>query len=1048
MLRISCLALLAVASIASADSDGGILGARYLALSPDGTRLAFSYQGDLWVAPSSGGQATRLTNHVEMDIRPVWSPDGSQIAFASNRFGNNDAFVIPVNGGGSVRRLTWWSGSDLPVDWSPDGKSVIIDTTREDGYGGFYAVDVADLKTHKLFVDFRDTSEAQISGDGKSLLITRSGFPYIRPRYEGSAAAETLIVDLATGKKSSIETDRYQNLWPKYAPDGKSIFCVTVGEKTPSAASMNKPLAKFTDSAERTPNVYQYTGGSRKRITSMVGGAGTRWLTVAKKAPVMMFEFNGKLYRKDLSKSSAPATISVTISADDKTSQEERLTLKDGAAGASLSPNGETFVFEVRGELWSVPTKKVKGPNADDATQMTTWEGMDANPTWSRDGKTVFFLSDRNGVSNIYSMGLGDGTAKQLTQFASDVTSIKLIPGSNDISFTVPSTGGGVFRLDPATGKQTRLMEHAKTYVGGLEDGYTWSPDGRYIAYSDVLLRSGYYFWDSGSNLYIFDTVTGRHENVTKLNANHRTPAFSSDGRYLYFNSNREGNGLYALSLQKDLARRTEAELKYEKPKSAVKVEIDWDNISDRVKKISGVDAVLPASDAENGDIYAVSNGDVWKFSYDGETASQISTGGGIWYFEFSQDGKLLTIVKNGVPGTIDIRKPNNPLTLTTFAADWTRDLRKERAAALQQLYRIYKENFYDGNMHGRDWLDIRNRYESLLSSVGHPQEMATILGMMTGELESSHSETGWSPNIRSVNSAHLGLTFDYSYQGPGIKVAAVPKRTPGSYVKTQILPGEIIKTVNGKSVSLTEELYHGPLSNIVGKDVTLEVADAAGKTRNVKFRAMNLGDYFGIRSENEIEWRKSLVEAASGGKVSYVYISGMGGGNFDRFQRDFWQAVQDKKAMIIDVRGNGGGNISDRLIDMLERRPHSYYQNRDQDPQLAPGQAPNMPMVVMCDETSFSNAEMFPYAMRARGLAKLVGKQTPGYVIWTVGLDLVDGTGARLPGSGVFRLDGTPLENNGQKVDFELDYPSEDYFAGRDPQLQKAIEVLLKASQ
>lgn len=1038
--------MLAVATIASADSSEGILGARYLALSPDGNRLAFSYQGDLWVSSSSGGLATRLTNHVEMDVRPVWSPDGSQIAFASNRYGNNDVFTIPVDGGGSVRRITWWAASDVPNDWTPDGKSIIIDSTREDGYGGFYSIDLNDLSTHKLFVDFRDTSEAQISPDGKTLLITRSGFPNVRPRYEGSAAAETWLVDLASGKKSAVETDRFQNLWPKFGADGKAIYCVTVGDKTPSAAPMNKYLGKFTDSPERTPNVYQINGGSKKRLTNVVGGAGTRWLTVAKKAPVMMYEFNGHLYKKDLAKSGSPAKIKVTISADDKTTQEERLTLKDGASNAALSPNGDTFVFEVRGELWSVPTKKPKGPNADDATQLTTWEGLDSAPVWSRDGKTIYFLSDRSGSLNIYSMTTNDSGAKQLTQFENDVTSLRLIPGSNDLSFTVPSTGGGLFRLDVATGKQTRLLEHGKTYSGGLDDSYAWSPDGRFIAYSDVLLRSGYYFWESGSNVYIFDTQTGKQENVTKLNALHQTPAFSADGKYLYFNSNREGNGLYALSLQNDIARATEAELKYEKSKTPVKVEIDWENISNRIRKIASVDAVLPHSDPETGDIFALANGDIWKFAYDGETSAQISSGGGIYDFDFSQDGKLLAFTKNGVPATIDIRKPNNPLTQTTFAADWSRDLRKEREAALQQLYRVYHQSFYDANMHGRDWLDVRNRYEKLLPSVGHPQEMALVLGMMTGELESSHSEVSWFPNIRSVSSGHLGLTFDYSYQGPGIKVATVPKRTPGSYSKTQILPGEIIQSVNGKPVQLNEELYRNGLANVVGKDVTLAVAAKDGKVRNVKFRAMNLNDYFGIRSENEIEWRKSLVESASGGKVSYVYISGMGGGNFDRFNRDFWQAIQDKKAMIIDVRGNGGGNISDRLIDMLERRPHSYYQNRDQSIQLAPGQAPNMPMVVMCDETSYSNAEMFPYAMRSRGLAKLVGKQTPGYVIWTGGLNLVDGTIARLPGSGVFRLDGSTLENNGQKVDFELDYPSEDYFAGRDPQLQKAIEVLLKS--
>jgi tricorn protease len=325
---------------------------------------------------------------------------------------------------------------------------------------------------------------------------------------------------------------------------------------------------------------------------------------------------------------------------------------------------------------------------------------------------------------------------------------------------------------------------------------------------------------------------------------------------------------------------------------------------------------------------------------------------------------------------------------------------------------------------------------------------MAIVLNQMVGELESSHSEI--SPaggNPPSASSAHPGFTFDYTYAGPGIRIKEVPKRAPGSFAKTKLEAGEYVLAINGKDVTASESLWRDVLNDQVGRDLVLTVNKTASKTgaREVKYRALSGGEWTQILYLNRIDARRKYVEEKSKGKLTYVQIAGMGGGNYDLFMKQFWQFIQGKKGVIIDVRDNGGGNISDRLIDVVERMPHSYYQDRDREALLAPGQTWAMPTVVMHAESSFSNAEMFPYAMKSRRLATLVGMPTPGYVIWTSGLDLVDGTGARMPGSGVYRLDGSPLEDMGQEPDIKVDWPVEDYLAGKDPQLDKAIEVLLE---
>jgi len=374
-----------------------------------------------------------------------------------------------------------------------------------------------------------------------------------------------------------------------------------------------------------------------------------------------------------------------------------------------------------------------------------------------------------------------------------------------------------------------------------------------------------------------------------------------------------------------------------------------------------------------------------------------------------------------------------------------------EHKAAFFQFWRGFNRSFYDPNFHGRDWVAIRNRYEPLLDSVRHRSEMATILNEMVGELESSHSEVGSAPGgPAGQGAAHFGVTFDYGYDGPGIKIKDVPAHTPGSYPKTKLNPGEYIMAVNGKDVRLDEALYRDVLTKEAGRDLTLLVNKDPKKegAREVKFRALSNGEYSQILYKNRIEKRRKYVEEKSKGKLSYIHIAGMGGNNYDDFNREFWELIQGKKGIVIDVRDNGGGNISDQLIDILERIPHSIYQDRDREPLPAPAQSWNMPTVVMCAESSYSNAEMFPYAMQQRRLATLVGMPTPGYVIWTGGFPLVDGTSARMPGSGVFRLNGISLEGNGVEPDIKVPITREQYFAGEDPQLDKAIEVLLKQAK
>lgn len=795
-------------------------------------------------------------------------------------------------------------------------------------------------------------------------------------------------------------------------------------------------------------------------------GSSARFLTVA--ADKAAYEYAGGVYVYAFGENKKKIDITATI--DDKLTNEERLVLATGADEMALSPKNDFIVFAVRSELWRVPVKQEKGPNAADAEQLTSWAGLDEQPLYSTDGKSLFFVSDREGSRHLFLMNLETKEAKRLTTGETDVFSLELTPDKKKLSFWMTGKDGGIFAMSAdGTGTPEKLVSRP----GNEARPYSWSPDGRWIAYVDTLPRSGYYYWESGSNIWIFDTQEKKSYNATKENTPNTSPSWSPDGKYLYFRSDRSGGGprapgspsagaLYILPLQREESRSDELQLKYEKPSGVPKVVIDFEDIENRSRRFVGQDPQSRAlADPEKGDLYFLSEGDIWKANYDGSEVKRLTgssappsgaaqspaASGGISSLDFSDDQKQLYFMKSGTLNVMDISKPNNPVTTVAFRADWTRDVRLEHRAAFDQFWREYNRSFYDGNFHGRDWDFIKRIYAPLLDSVAHRNEMATLLNMMVGEMEASHTEAGAAAgNPSSQSTAHPGFTIDYSHDGPGIKVKEVPKGTPGSFAKTLIKAGEYLLAINGKDVSADEHLFKDVLNEQTGREITLLVNATLSKTgaRTVKYRALSAGEFGGIVRRNLLEWRRKYVEEKSGGKLTYVHIAGMGGGNFDQFQREFWQAVDGKQGVIIDVRNNGGGNISDRLIDIIERRPNAVYVPRDEAPQQGPGQTWGEPTVVMMNETSFSNAEMFPYAMRARKLASLVGMPTPGYVIYTGGFRLVDGTSARMPGTGVYRLDGSPLEDMGEQPDHRVDWTPEEYFARKDPQLDKAIEVLM----
>jgi Tol biopolymer transport system component/C-terminal processing protease CtpA/Prc len=1039
------------------------------ALSPDGKQIAFVWRGDIWVGSSAGGRAYPVTSHVELDAYPIFSPDGKWLAFSSLRTGNWDIFVVPVVGG-EAQQITYSSSSEIATDWSPDGKALLFSGERDTTNSTVFAIDLKTRQFTRLTEDYRDLGNPTYSPDGKQIVFQRDSFPWTRPRYHGSRAAQLWTLDLTSGKRKEIEANERQHLWSRFTADGKEILTVTAAEETPNEQYLNKPPLKLIDSAKRTPNLFLYPaqGGKPRQLTQFVGD-GVRFPTVARQSGAIAFEYGTDLYLLE-DKSKQPQKVTFYCGADNKENTVVRETFTNtSVTEAEISPDGKTFAFVIRGEIWTVPVEKDKNDrNADTATRLTTNPGFDRDLWWSKDGKIIYFVSDQNGNDGIFALEVATKTIKPVWVGDAPASNPQVSPDGLLLAFWVEGgmekggDGLGGLYVVPTNGGSPDFREAkypAKRIVGipaAAQGTFRFSPDSKWLSYTRRNVESYAY------NLYAV-AVTGDTPplNLTRLNAFHTNPAWSPNGQYLFFTSDREdglgvtGSALYILPLKKEEAREDDLILKYEKPKEAVKVEIDAADIHQRIRRITVTPA--PSGDvtiADDGTIYFTSGGDAYSASFDGKEVRKLTATGGVSGLRVASDGKTIYYYRGG--GLYSGRTtPPFPQTSVTFTAEWERDLRLERRAAFEQFWLAYNNRFYDGNFHGRDWAAIKKRYEPQLEAVGTNFEFATLLNRMIGEVEASHSEVRSAPSaIRGPSTRNLGIYFDYSHKGPGIKVQGVPEGAPASFPKTQIKPGEYILEIDGKPVSLTEDLYR-VLNDKGDRDFVLLVNKEPTKAgaRTVKYKSLTGGEWERIHYLNRIRQAGKTVETLSQGTLAYVHIQGMGQTNQVLFEKELYEYAEGKKGLIIDVRFNGGGSIADELLSWLAIKPYRIRFSRNDFPQnkaddfffVRQVHQWNKPIVVLMNEYSLSNAEIFPYVMKENGLAKIVGMPTPGYVISTGGLGLVDGTIARMPGGANFRKDGSPMENLGERPDILVPWSTEDYLADRDPQLQKAIEILRK---
>ena len=1013
---------------------------RYPTFSPDGKQIAFSYMGDIWVAPAEGGNAIRLTVHPAHDIRPKFSPDGKWIAFNSNREGNYDIFLMPATGG-RPKRLTYHSADDILGDWSPDGRWIVFSSNRDHRFAQIYLLEVETGYVRRLTSDETNLHSPTFSPDGRYIVFCRGGTSWWRKGYRGSANSEiwrlpiTIEGDrIATGKPERLTYYEGNDWFPMVSPDGTLYF---VSDRTGVFNIWRMPLSGTRDKGQ----------GTGKAKVEQVTNHADRVLypNLSRDGKFIVYEHDFSLWVVP-TKGGKPKRLTIFAPSDEPQNRLQRLTLTSQATEFALSPDGKQIAFVVRGEIFVVNVEK-----GGEAKRITDHPYRDFDIDWSPDGRKLAFISERDGNREVYIVDVRTRELRRLTNTPDAAESNpEWSPTGNYVAFVRGPFGRQLCWVDVNTGEEKVVVE------GPFIGEFAWSPDGRWICFNRR---------DPANNvtdLYIVPWNGGEPVNVTRMPYWNGSIVWTKDGKNIIFRSSRTDNNvdIYVLPLERPREKLDEEESESEKKsqerkegeKKLPEVKIDFTDIHKRIRRLTttvfneGSFAVSPDSKTVVFVATPVDQPEIWSVPLEGGSLTRLASGVSASQLQFSPDGNRIYFLSTG--GTIRyLTRPAGSLGSVNFTARLIVDRVVELQHMFDEGWRLLKEQFYDEKMHGVDWDAMREKYRPLIEHVAAKEDFYALVSMMLGELNASHLGIG-GPTVSGPETAYLGVWFDPEHRGPGVKISAVLKNSPADKDESRLNVGEFILAIDGVEVSNNEQIWDA-LADKAGRVVELLVNDKPTKegARTVKIKPINRGQWLSLLYEDWIEKRKRMVDEWSNGRIGYIHIQAMSQSELRKFEREFYAEVVGKKeALIIDVRFNGGGRIHDELLTILKRRLYALEQYRGTPPFTQPFQVWQKPTVVLINEFSASDAEIFPKAFRDLGLGKLVGVPTYGGVIGTYNVTLIDGTTFfRVPVTGWRTLDGVNLENYGVKPDILVEHSPEDNANENDLQLRAAVDLLLK---
>lgn len=1054
----------------AAQAQDNPLWMRHPAISPNGKTIAFSYQGDIFTVPSSGGTAKQITSNAAFDSYPVWSPDGNHIAFASNREGSIDVWVMDANGG-IPKRVTTNSGSEYPLRWKDNStimfKASIMPTAKSIIFAGSYPQVYTvgmDGGRPKLFSDI--TMDAlDINASGDVLYIDRKGYEDEWRKHHRSPI--TRDVWLKSGNSfRKLTTFDGEDRDPVWSADGKSFY--------------------YLSEQSGTLNIYHRTlDGKETQITNHEKNP-VRFLSAATDG-TLCYGYDGEIYT--VRKGGQPQKTAIRIAADTEGKELIRQIRNSGAYNIKLSPNGKEIGFVMHGDVYvtSIEYRTTK--------QITNTPEQERYIDFSPDGRTIIYDSERNGVWQIYATTMKNKDEKQfayatelveerLTQ--SDQTSFqpKFSPDGKQIAFW---ENRGTLRVMDAKGKNVKTAMDGK-FVYSYSDGdidFTWSPDSKWLLSSYI----GVGGWNNSDIALVNASGNGEIHNLTESGYNESNAKWVLDGKAMLFCSDRAGyrsHGSWGAEYdaylmffdleayeryrmnkeERALAKEnmTEKEKKKEEKKEEKEkkemekpeakemepLKFDLENCRDRIVRLtvtpSFLGDILLDKDGEN--IYynvAFEKGmDLWhRDLMTGNTELLIkNVGNGEMMFDKSY--KEIYLAADG--GIKKVTPQSKAVKNIEFEAQFNYQPYKERAYMFDHVWRQVKDKFYDKNIHGVDWEGYRKTYERFLPYINNNHDFQEMLSEMLGELNASHTGARYSGSWASLQTASLGLFFDEDYTGDGLKIAEVIKGSEIACKQTDVKSGCIIEKIDGTEIKAGMD-YFPLLDGKIGKPVRLTIRPKSGRSFDVTTKGMSMNAVDDLLYKRWVDRNRQLVDSLSGGRLAYVHVRAM---NSESFRTVYRELLSDKnrnrEAVIVDDRHNGGGWLHDDLCTLLNGKEYQNFMPRGNYIGRDPFNKWTKPSCVLICEDDYSNGHGFPMVYKTLGIGKLIGTPVAGTMTAVWWETMIDNTMVfGIPQVGCMTLDGKYAENTQLNPDITVYNTPEDFLNGNDRQLKAAIEEMMK---
>ncbi|AXT19843.1 peptidase S41 [Flavobacteriaceae bacterium AU392] len=1035
------------------------------ALSPDGRSIAFNFQGDIWTSDVNGQNAKRITVHEAYDTKPIWSHDGKTIAFQSNRYGNNDIYVVPFNGG-LPKRLTYRSAGDNITDYTKNGD--ILFSTRRD-----FAQVEREGETHIVNnsggTPYRYMSalgfDATISPNGDFIAFVKGNCRIQREAYRGPANRNIWLYDIKNDKYTQLTTFNGNDFYPQWANNSTIYF--------QSSRSGRYNIHKLTidASGKKTGNIDAVTSFKDFGIFSFKMSANGNDL-IATKAD--------KLYTINAS-TKALKEVTINIASDYRFDPIVHQRYTNRINGGAISPDGKYSVLVIRGELFITENNKEKNR----AVNVSNSPYRDRTPVWI-DDNSILFVSDRDGQNDFYMLKSGDpNEANLFKSLKHKITRITKTKGEESLPVISPDGKSIAFlrgrgKLVVASINDGKLSNEKVLLDGwSTPTGYTWSPDSKWLAYN---LRN----LDFNGEIYIHKADNSQKPvNISLHPKQDNAPIWSPDGKKLVFSSNRNNSDYdvwFVWLNKKDWQKTTQdweeeantptkKDKKENGEKEVASMVIDFQDIHERqvqVTSYTGGEFAQAVSKDGQTIYYSTGNGtrenpnvqsDLFKIKWNGRDRKQITKNNTRPRGVIVNKKKTHLYLVRGAGTLSRINLANDKMESLPILARMDVNYIEESNQIFDEAWKAINDGFYDPNFHGQNWNELKKKYKPLALKASTRIDFQAIFNWMLGQINASHMGLrGGAPreNLQREVTGLLGLEMKPQANG-GLLVEGVIANMPGDREVSKINPGDVITSINGTKLTKATNAY-SLFTGTANEKIYLEVVNGTAK-REVVIRP---------KSSNRIEsynaWvkeRKRLTEQYSGGRLGYLHIQGMNWISFERFERELTASGLGKEGIVIDVRYNGGGWTTDYLMAVLNvkqyaytvprgaaknlEREHKNFVNHYPFSERLPLASWVKPSIALMNHTSYSNAEIFSHAYKALGIGKLVGEPTFGAVISTGATGLIDGSSVRMPFRGWYvKASESNMELGPAIPDVEVYNNPDDKSKNKDSQLEKAVQELL----